>query len=112
MLLSQNILSTIKELEIIQKFLENIEDFEVFYKKLDQNEITRVNVEYPNLFAIQATTNIGKVEENIPQTTISNSISSLTLIKRDRQIYNPIKLKKVKIYVDENTDRIIKILEH
>lgn len=90
----------------LKDFLEAVEDFEISIKKLDLKEIERFLLEYPNLFDLKNKTikKLTDEDKNIP------SILCLTLVKKDPGNY--VKLRKLKMYIDESNGEIIKILQN
>ncbi|MFX1392086.1 MAG: hypothetical protein ACFFAH_00800 [Promethearchaeota archaeon] len=92
----------------IKKFLESVENFEILTKKLKLNEIQRFSREYPNLLRLKQA-EIKKTDEYEEKFT---SILCITFIKRDNEIRNYAKLRKLKMYIDESNKEIIKILQN
>ena len=95
----------------ISDFLTETESFEILVKRLNHDEIYKLNDEYP--FFIKKNTNNHKAKKN--QVTENESfqfLSCITIVKHDINIKNYVKLKKIKIYIDELNERIIKILEN
>ena len=104
-MMSEKILAILRKDSRINEFLDNIEDFEILYKKLNFNDIKRLSLEYPNFF------NLNVVQKSeISEGKIS--IGCLTLIKHKSYAQNFNKLKKIKIYVNEINEEIIKILQN
>lgn len=104
------ILNKLKEKNEVYNFIENTDDFEVLVKRLNLGEIKRIASEYPELLKIplnQITNN-----DTISKTYDIKKIISFTLVKNDLDNKNIVKLKKIKFYIDELNDNIIKILQN
>ena len=97
-MISQNILNVLNMNSQFKKFVEEIKDFKILTKKLNSEEIKRVYLEYPNL--------LPKIREDI------SSIICITLVKNNLDHRNYEKLKKIKFYIDETNENILKILEN
>ena len=90
----------LKENKDVKDFLSDGNDYEILKKKISDGELKRINNEYPNLFELDTT--IGS----------SHSIICITLIRRDLDLNNHIQLKKIKLYIDETNEKILKILQN
>jgi len=104
------ILNKLKEKNEVYNFIENTDDFEVLVKRLNLGEIKRIASEYSELLKIplnQITNN-----DTISKTYDIKKIISFTLVKNDLDNKNIVKLKKIKFYIDELNDNIIKILQN
>ena len=110
-MIPQNIFKILKDNSNLNNFLNDIEDFEIHFKKLNNNEINRLSLEYSAIFGPKF--NISR--EDIPQKINLGdfqSILTLTLIKKDLTDNNYKKIKKIKFYLDDLNENIIKILEN
>ena len=110
-MISQKILNLLKNNNQIKEFFSDNKDIEILFKKLNQSEIKRLSIEYPNLLDLK------NQYEEIKKQTIKTKdkespILCLTLIKCDNSIKNYMKLKKIKLYIDEMDEKIIKILQN
>ena len=104
------VLNKLKEKNEIYNFIENTNDFEVLVKRLNLGEIKRIASEYPELLEIplnQITNN-----DTISKTYDIKKIICFTLVKNNLDNKNIVKLKKIKFYIDELNDNIIKILRN
>ena len=97
-MISQKLINVIKENNEIKEFFSNTNEVDVLIKNLNINELERFYIEYPNFLEM-------KKSSEIPST-----ILCLTFIKRDLDVNSYTKVKKIKIYIDQMTDKIIKIL--
>ena len=96
-IIPQKIYDIIIKDKIIRGFVNNIEKFEILFKRLTHVDIERLAIEYPNL-----------LNQNVYQ---NSSIICLTLIKRDISKENYTRLKKIKIYIDEKNEKVLKIMQ-
>jgi len=80
----------------VRDFLGDTDEFEILKKIISGEELKRIRSEYPNLLKLEK-----------PQTIIC-----ITLVKRDSHVDNRIHLKKIKLYIDETSEKIIKILQN
>ena len=98
-MISQKILNILHKNSQFYDFMRNVEDFNVLVKQLNKNEIKRLTDEYPALLVQKELKNY-------------ESILCITLIKNNREVKNHFKLRKIKVYVDEIDEKIIKILKN
>jgi len=95
----------IKQKEI-KDFLENEEKIEILVKKLNIEDIKRLNREYPPFLNF----NQNDIESYIKKA--EHPILSLTLLKHDYKSKNYNKLKKIKVYIDVINYIIIRIMQN
>ena len=110
-MIPQNLFNILKNNTQVLNFLNNTVDFEVFFKRLNHDEIKRLSTEYPNLFK-QEINDHQKI--NNKQIKIEGAIQSIVfiiLVRRDLDSKNYTKLKKIKMYINESNGKIIKILQ-
>ena len=110
-MITQNILNSLKENSKIEQFLNDFEDYEILYKKLNEDEIKRLSLGYHNFLELENINHIIKKQKSKTKESYP-SILCLTLIKSDINVDNYVKLKKIKIYIDELTNKIYKILQN
>ncbi|MFX1256867.1 MAG: hypothetical protein ACFFAN_03330 [Promethearchaeota archaeon] len=105
-MIPQNIFKTLKKNHQFKEFIKNIEDFEILIKKLNLNEIQRLSLEYPDLLKLKIDDQAIKAQKKFP------SIFCITLIKKNFNVNNYMKINKIKVYLDELNEKIIKILHN
>jgi hypothetical protein len=107
----QKVLTILKKNPQFKEFLNQIENFEIFYKNLSIDEIKRLKLEFPDLLKseIQEQMFNGHKSNNLE---IQRSIYCLTLVRKDKNENNYIKLKKIKFYIDVFNQKIIKIFQN
>jgi len=106
-MISQNFINILKENTKIKEFFDQKEDFEIIIKKLSNDEIKRLLIEYPNLLEIGKSKGKNKVTLGT-----TRSIICFTVVKRNLDSKNYVKLRKFKVYFDELNGKIIKILKN
>ena len=95
----------------IKQFMMSLDDFDGLIKSLDWKEIKRLNLEYPNFLNKQILNQI-QLKEESKNFENDELIICITLVKHDFNHTNYIKLKKIKIYIDAVSDKIIKVLQN
>jgi hypothetical protein len=110
-MIHQKIFNIIKESDQIKDFFIDANDVDVLIKKITINELKALYIEYPNLLKIVNNNKI-KIKYRSDNNEISPLILCLTFIKRDFNMKNYIKLKKIKLYIDEMNEKIVKILKN
>ena len=110
-MLNQNFIQILKLNSKLKNFIDNAKDFEFLTKKLNLNEINRLLFEYPDMLKLKIDRQmkgekLNEKDEDFP------SLLSITIVKNDLRVKNYTKLKKIKIYIDESNERIIKILQN
>jgi len=103
-MISDKILTLLKQEAVIKNFLGNVEVYEILVKEIGSDEIVRIITEFPNLFGFK--------ESFIQKKDALPSILCITIVKRDDDEDNHIKLKKIKLYIDVINDETIKILQN
>ncbi|MFX1445296.1 MAG: hypothetical protein ACFFHV_17920 [Promethearchaeota archaeon] len=91
----------------IKRFLKETEGCDVLIKKLNQEEVRRINSEYPYFLKKE---NFGIIKQG-NKLKSREIISCLTLIKKDMSDKNYVKLNKIKLYINELDGKIIKTLQ-
>jgi len=110
-MIPQNLFNILKMNTQVLDFLKNTVDFEVFFKRLNNDEIKRISTEYPNLFKQEI--NDQKTNNNQIKTEGDfHSIISIILVRCDLDSKNYTKLKKIKFYINESNGEIIKVLQN
>ena len=110
-MIPQNLFNILKMNTQVLDFLKNTIDFEVFNKRLNNDEIKRVSIEYPNIFKQE----INNQKINNKQIKIEgdfHSMVSIIVVKSDLDSKNYTKLKKIKLYINESNGEIIKVLQN
>ena len=110
-MIPQNLFNILKNNTQVLNFLNNTVDFEVFFKRLNHDEIKRLSTEYPNLFKQE----INNQKTSNKQKKIEGDIQSIVfiiLVRHDLDSKNYTKLKKIKLYITESNGKIIKILQN
>jgi len=110
-MLSQKILRSLKKNNHIKDFFKNNLDFEVQLKRINKNELKRLDQEHPTLFDVNFET-IKNLYESNQDRKNNGPLLSVTFIKNDFSISNYKNLKKIKVYIDEISGKIIKILRN
>lgn len=110
-MINLNFIQILKMNSKLKNFLENVKNFEVLTKKLNLNEIRRLLLEYPDMLKLKIDRQMkgeksNKNDENFP------SLLCITIVNNDLRLKNHTKLKKIKIYIDESNENIIKILQN
>lgn len=105
------ILKLLKENNWLNEYFSGHPDVEVIIKKLNENDIKRLFKEYPNLFELDLNFALNKNREH-GTNRIPFSIISLTIVKRDLSTNNYLKSRKIRFYIDERNEIIIKILQN
>ncbi len=88
----------------VQAFLQNSERVEVLVKEITFQELERLKKEYPKFF----NWNLEEIKPNDKGIILY----SITLLKRDRSPNNYTKTKKIKLYIEKSTKKILKILSN
>jgi len=107
----QGLLNILKKNTQVLDFLNNTVDFEVFFKRLNHDEIERLSTEYPYLFKQE----INNQKTSNKQKKIEGDIQSfvfIILVRHDLDSKNYTKLKKIKLYINESNGKIMKILQN
>ena len=99
-------LNLLRENSQLNEFIRDTEDFEILIKDLNQDEIKRLNIEYPKLLKLKT------VKKETKEQTISKSVICITLVKKNLEAKSYDKLKKFKIYYNKSEGKIIKILKN
>ena len=110
-MIPQNIFNILKKNSQVFEFLNGNVRFEVLFKKLDYDELERLFNEYPYLLQQESNTlktNLSQRKKEIK----TQSILSITLVRRDMESSNYTKLRKIKLYFDELNGKILKILQN
>jgi hypothetical protein len=109
--INKNLLKILESKAKIKKFLEDTGDIEFSLKRLSVEDLTRISVEYPSLLDLNT---VNSLKEKRKKKTEEEEISiiCLTIIKRDKSSNNYMKLKKIKIYLDEKDEKILKVLQN
>jgi len=107
----KEILTTFNKDSKLQEFHKTSDEFELLIKYLNYKEIERLLFEYPNFLNSKIIKQIkakqeSKSFENVP------SIISITLVKHENNTSNYTKLKKLKVYLDMVSNKIIKVLQN
>ena len=110
-MLSQNILKILKENNPFKDFFLDCKDFEVLIKKLSIDDIQRINKISPDFLKPKSEVHKDNNIDFIFKKNIS-SIICLTLVRNDLKKKKYDKLRKIKIYFDESSEKIIKILQN
>lgn len=110
-MLNHNFIQILKMNSKLKNFLENVKDFEVLTKKLNLNEIKRLLFEYPDMLNLKIDRQmkgekLNEKDEDFP------SLLCITIVKNDLRVKNYTKLKRIKLYIDESNENIIKILQN
>ncbi len=103
-MLSQKLIEILKDNDQIRRFLKDIKNFDILIRELNQDEINRLTKEYSTLFIEDI-----KIKKKKGS---KKNIRSITIVRRDNNMDNYIKIKKIKLYLDEETEKIIKILQN
>jgi len=101
---TQNFLKILKDSFQIKEFLKNSETHEILIKELSYNDNERILLEY-----LQLTKDLNL---NKPNNKKSIPILCLTLVKQDFNKKNFSGLKKLKLYISEINQKILKVLEN
>jgi hypothetical protein len=104
-------LKLLKENAQLNEFLSGYPKIDILIKKLDKRDINRLIKEYPTLFELDLNEkqNINNKQEI---NTLPLSITSLTIIKQDFSYNNYLQSKKIRFYIDERNEKIIKIFQN
>ncbi len=105
-MISRKTISTLTGNDQFKKFLDENIEFEILHKNIKENEIERIIYEYPKFFY---------VAEDIQKIRKKKKISSIicfTLVKCDISSNNYSNLKKIKFYIDEFNNKILRILQN
>ena len=103
-MLSKKLFDLVSQHPATQDFLKDAENVESLVKHVTPEEVVRLKKEYPKFFIW-----LPSIQKNDEKT---NNLYSITLVKRDFSPYNYSKLKKLKLYVDEGSNKILKILSN
>ncbi len=110
-MISTKLLKLLKESNILIEYFSSYRDVDIMIKKLDKYDIKRLYKEYSTLFESDLNHILNGKREH-KSATLDFSIISLTIIKHDFSDNNYLKLKKVRFYLDERNEKIIKILQN
>ncbi len=110
-MISQDILKSLKKNNEFLEFCNDISNIRVLSKRLYPEQLKRLSIEYPGFLTIEKNEFLN-LNQKIENDKKMPSFLCLTLIKNDIKIDNYIKLKKIKIYVNEINEEIIKILQN
>lgn len=94
----------------VKEFLNNAEQFDILIKKLDTDEFERENSEYPEFLIMEKSVQ-DKEDHHSGFKKNLNLIVAITIIKRDLDVKNYLKSKKMKLLIDHGNQKIIKILQ-
>lgn len=101
-IIPKKILELISQHPRVQDFLQNAEHVESLVKEITPHKMERLQEEYPKFFNWN--------ESDAKNTKNKGNIYSLTLVKNDFSPNNHTRLKKIKLYIDEDRNKIVKIL--
>jgi len=93
-MISRKIFDIIKNSKDLKKFLINCSKIEIYFKRIENKEIKRIEKEYEKLFF-----------------NLSKDIVCITFIKNNLSKNNFQKNHKIKFYIDLIQNNIIKILK-
>jgi len=110
-MLNENNLKVLKENQQVLELIKKKENFEVLIKKLSSNEIKDLKFFYPD-FIENDFNSERKVNDNNLNQEIIQSIICFTFVKNEYNSKKYDKIKKIKIYIDELKEKIIKILQN
>ena len=95
-MISEEIISILAKNKELRNFTNNIEEYDMISKRLTDKDIERLRIEYPRLLP-------QIISQDFP-------LLCLTFIKREFKGDNYTKLKKIKIYINEESKEIFKVL--
>lgn len=101
-IIPKKLLDLISQHPKVQEFLQSAEHVEFLVKKITPHEMERLREEYPKFF------NWNESDGKNPKNQGNNY--SITLVKNDFSPSNHTRLKKIKLYIDEDRNKIVKIL--
>jgi len=109
-MLNENILKILKENHQILESIKQMENFEVLIKKLSYNELKNLKLYYPDFINIDINSETDVDNQNLNQKD-SSIIFCFTFVKNENSKKYE-KIKKIKIYVDELKEVVLKILQN
>ena len=105
-LISSKIFNILRKQTQIRDFFKDSENIEILIKRLNIEDINRLNIEYPNFLYLNRDDIKSKKKEAI------TPILSFTFLKHDLEPTNYNKLKKIKIYIDNFNYTKIRIMQN